>query len=357
MTTIVQKINPEKFRDEELTSACKLLRQGEIVAFPTETVYGLGGNALVPEAAENIYAAKGRPSDNPLIVHIADREALYDIAEYVSEKAEALAKAYWPGPLTMIFRKKSKIPLSTTGGLQTVAVRMPSHPVARALIRLSDIYIAAPSANISGRPSPTKAEHVVEDLSGRIAMILDGGQVGIGIESTIVDMTEPVPMILRPGYVTKKMLEQVIGEVQTDPAILASEPAKHIVAKAPGMKYRHYAPRGQMYIVEGEQGKVVEVINHLAALREKEGQRAAVIASEETKNAYYCEHVYGIGSRKIEGSIAAGLYDILREMDKIGAAYIYAESFSDDRLGQAIMNRMLKAAGYQKIQAEGVRMR
>lgn len=350
LDTIIQKLDPEYFRDEDLEQACQILQNGGLVAFPTETVYGLGGDALSPEAAQKIYAAKGRPSDNPLIVHIARIESLYDVAENISQKAKDLADAFWPGPLTMIFSKGAKVPLSTTGGLETVAVRMPSHPLAAALIRQSGVYIAAPSANTSGRPSPTKAEHVIEDLKGRIDMIIDGGMVGIGLESTIVDMTEEIPVILRPGYITKDMMEEVIGEVKVDPAVLATEPKKNLVAKAPGMKYRHYAPKGQLTIVEGETQGVIAKINALTAEKEKEGKKVAVIATEESKEQYQCQQVFSIGSRKSEGSIAAGLYDILRKMDHIGAEYIYAESFSKDRLGQAIMNRMLKAAGYHRIQ-------
>ena len=226
---------------------------------------------------------------------------------------------------------------------------MPSHPVARALIRESGVYIAAPSANTSGRPSPTKAEHVKEDLDGRIDMILDGGAVGIGLESTIVDLSTGVPTILRPGYITGEMLEDVLGEVQVDPAILSQKMNPNIVAKAPGMKYRHYAPKGQMTIIEGDTGKVVDEINRLVKEKPDEGCSVAVIATEETKDAYACANVRSVGSRATEGSIAAGLYDILREMDHIGAEYIYAESFEKDTLGKAIMNRMLKAAAYHVI--------
>lgn len=351
METKIQRINPEMFQNEELSDACEVLRQEGLVAFPTETVYGLGGDAMHPEAAEKIYAAKGRPSDNPLIIHIADWKSLQDIAAEVPEKAEKLADAFWPGPLTMIFKKQQQVPYSTTGGLDTVAVRMPSHPVAMELIRQSGIYIAAPSANTSGRPSPTRAEHVIEDLDGRIDLILDGGPVGIGLESTIVDMSGVEPVILRPGYITGQMLEKVIGFVQTDPAIVNRRADPNVVAKAPGMKYRHYAPKGQLIIVEGKTEAVVDKINQLMIQHQREGERVAVIATEETKDQYKQGMISSIGSRKCEGSIAAGLYDILREMDHLGAEYIYAESFEDDNLGQAIMNRMLKAAGYHLLKA------
>lgn len=351
METRIQKIDPENFNDEELKTACEILKSNGLVAFPTETVYGLGGDALHPEASSKIYAAKGRPSDNPLIVHIADKESIYEIADEVSEKAEKLADAFWPGPMTMIFKKKEMVPYSTTGGLDTVAVRMPSHPIAMELIRQSGVYIAAPSANTSGRPSPTKAEHVIEDLNGKIDMIIDGGAVGIGLESTIVDVSGDIPVILRPGYITAAMLEEVVGDVKIDPAIVGKVMQKNIVAKAPGMKYRHYAPKGNMAIVEGDTDNVIRKINELVSVRKEKGQRVAVIATEETKDRYECDIVRSIGSRKCEGSIAAGLYDILREMDHLEAEYIYAESFENDKLGNAIMNRMIKAAAYNFIQA------
>ena len=349
MKTEIQIVNPEFFQDTQLERACKVLQSGGLVAFPTETVYGLGGNALSSDAAKKIYQAKGRPSDNPLIVHIGKEEDLCRVARQVDGRAKKLIAAFWPGPLTLIFHKSEVVPESTTGGLNTVAVRMPSHPVALALIRNSGVLIAAPSANASGRPSPTRASHVQEDLLGRIDMIVDGGQVGIGIESTIVDMTEEVPVILRPGYITREMLEEVVDRVKVDPALLAAEPQKDIVAKAPGMKYRHYAPKGQLTIVEGALENVVPLINKKLEEHEGRGEVAAVIATEESEAQYQTRRVYSIGSRKTEGSIAAGLYDILRQMDTVGAEYIYAESFQGDRLGSAIMNRMLKAAGYHKI--------
>lgn len=299
-----------------------------------------------PAAAERIYRAKGRPSDNPLIVHIADMHALSELAEDIPGKAEALAEAFWPGPLTMIFRKKEAVPASTTGGLDTVAVRMPSHPVAAALLRESGVYIAAPSANISGRPSPTQAEHVIEDLNGRIDMVIDGGHVGIGLESTIIDVSGGSPVILRPGSITQEKMEQVIGAVEVDEAVTRQTAGNDIVARAPGMKYRHYAPQGQMMIVQGESERVVAAINDMVRQQNAMGRRTAVIAAEETREQYQCEIVESIGSRQTEGSIAAGLYDILRKMDHLGAEYIFAESFEEDPLGGAIMNRLCKAAGY-----------
>ena len=343
MKAEIAVMTAENIDEDAIRRGGEILKNGGLVAFPTETVYGLGGNALHKEAANHIYAAKGRPSDNPLIVHISEVKSLYELAADVPEAAKKLSEAFWPGPLTMI------LPKAATGGLNTVAIRMPSHPIAKELIRQSGVYIAAPSANLSGRPSPTKAEHVIEDLSGRIDMIIDGGEVGIGLESTIVDLTGDVPMVLRPGYITLEMLREVLGNVEVDPAVLSREVKPGIVAKAPGMKYRHYAPKGQLTIVEGETKQVVASILQMVHDKQKEGYKVAVIAAQETANCYPSGIVYSIGSRKCEGSIAAGLYDILREMDHLGAEYIFAESFEDDNLGQAIMNRLLKAAGHKVV--------
>ena len=349
MTTGIIKINPDNFKGEELEEACHILKDGGLVAFPTETVYGLGGDALNPLAASKIYGAKGRPSDNPLIVHIACIDSLYDIAE-VTEDGLKLAKAFWPGPLTLVFKKKEIVPPQTTGGLDTVAVRMPCHAVARELIKRSGVYIAAPSANLSGRPSPTQAKHVIEDLDGRIDIIIDGGSPDIGIESTIVDASGSKAVILRPGYITKDMLKDVLCDVSTDPAIEGILPQKDIVAKAPGMKYRHYAPKGQLLIVEGSPDRVARKINSLVSEKDTEGYKTAVIATDETKDKYKCNIIKSIGTRKSENSIAASLYNILREMDYMEVQYIYSESFGAGILGGAVMNRMLKAAAGHIIQ-------
>lgn len=325
----------------------EILKNGGLVAFPTETVYGLGGNALDPKASMKIYAAKGRPSDNPLIVHIADIRDLDKIVTEVPEKARVLAEKYWPGPLTMILPKADIVPKETTGGLDSVAVRFPSDPIAQELILAAGGYVAAPSANTSGRPSPTTAGHVAEDLGEAIDMIIDGGQVNIGLESTIVDFTEDIPVVLRPGYISLEMLRETLGDVRMDKGLI--KPDSKVHPKAPGMKYRHYAPKGDMTIVEGSREDVASKINELAKQKIDEGCKVAIIATDETKEEYKYGIVKSIGSRKTEGSIAAGLYDILRDMDHIGAQYIYAESFSDDRLGGAIMNRMIKAAGHHLI--------
>ncbi len=329
---------------EQMARAGEILRSGGLVAFPTETVYGLGANALDADAAAKIYRAKGRPSDNPLIVHIADMEALYQIAAEVPEKARALAAWFWPGPLTMIFKKKDCVPKTTTGGLDTVAVRMPDHAVALQLIREGGGFVAAPSANASGRPSPTKASHVAEDMAGKIDMIIDGGDVGIGVESTILDLSGDIPMILRPGYVNQDMLQKVIGEVTADPALFSADPKEP--PKAPGMKYRHYAPKAEMLIVEGAQEAVVSHIRRLAQEELERGGKPGVIASEETKE-HYAGIVRCMGSRQDELSISRHLYAVLRELDEQNVTKIFSEAFDTPVLGQAIMNRLLRAAGHQ----------
>lgn len=345
MNTQIYKIDSKAVDHQKMEEAAQLIRSGELVAFPTETVYGLGADALNPQASKKIYAAKGRPSDNPLIVHIAKFEDLEEIAKEVPQEAKKLADAFWPGPLTMIVNKNEKVPYETTGGMDTVAIRMPDHPAALELIRQSGCLIAAPSANTSGRPSPTLAEHVAEDLGGRIPMILDGGEVGIGIESTIIDLTEKIPMILRPGYITKEMLEAVIGTVQTDPGIIAADSTKK--PKAPGMKYRHYAPKANLMLIDGAKCAVVDKINELTDAMHSEAKKVGIIGTDETVASYRGDMVLSIGAREDEDAIARHLYKLLREFDEADVDVIYSESFATPRIGQAIMNRLLKAAGHQ----------
>lgn len=331
----------------QIRRAGDILKEGGLVAFPTETVYGLGGNALDAQASAKIYAAKGRPSDNPLIVHIADWDAIYKIVSEVPPEAKKLADAFWPGPLTMILKKSDAVPLATTGGLNTVAIRMPSNEVARALIRAGGGYVAAPSANTSGRPSPTCAAHVAQDLSGKVEMIIDGGSVDIGLESTIVDLTEGKPTILRPGYINQEMLGQVLDEVEMDRGLIS--PDSNVHPKAPGMKYRHYAPKADLIIVEGEAARVREKINELVRENLAAGKKAGVIGTDESLLYYKEGDVRSIGSRKEEITIARHLYSILRDFDESDISVIYSESFETPKIGQAIMNRLIKAAGHQII--------
>lgn len=352
MKTEIVKINKAQFKEEELEYAACCLREGKLVAFPTETVYGLGANAFDATASARIYEAKGRPSDNPLIVHIAEVGALEELAAKVPEAAYRLAAAFWPGPLTIILKKSEKVPKTTTGGLDTVAIRMPSHPVAAALIRRSGVYVAAPSANASGRPSTTKAEHVIEDLDGKIDVIIDGGASEIGLESTIVDLTGDVPLILRPGYISAEQLAEVLGEVRFDEAVLKRSASENIVARAPGMKYRHYAPKAPLYIVEGKSEEVIRYINAESVKNAAEGRITGILATEETKKYYTGGMVFCVGERANAESIAAGLFDTLRSFDETGVSVIYSESFADNPLGTAIMNRLLKAAGYHIIRLQ-----
>ena len=347
METKYLNIKSEDITADTFTEAGKIIKEGGLVAFPTETVYGLGGDGLNPESAKKIYEAKGRPSDNPLIIHIADLKDLYTITTGVTEKALLLANTYWPGPLTMILKKAQCVPFETTGGLDTVAVRMPDNKIALEFIRSAGGFIAAPSANLSGRPSPTTAAHVKKDMNGRIDMIIDGGSSTIGLESTIVDLTEDTPMILRPGYISMKSLSRVVGDVVYDPAIL--DAGSDEAPRAPGMKYRHYAPKGDLSIVKGEKDKVIDYIRKQTEVALSDGERVGIIATEETYLNYSATVVQNIGSRDDEATIARRLYAVLREFDEDGITRIYSEEFDTPNMGQAIMNRLIKAAGHHII--------
>lgn len=352
MNTVTVKIRQDAERftpeeDEALRRAGRIIREGGLVAFPTETVYGLGGDALNRESSRRIYAAKGRPQDNPLIVHICRFEDMRRIVAEVPEEAVRIAKAFWPGPLTMILPKADCVPGETTGGLDTVAVRFPSHPAARKLIEYSGGYVAAPSANRSGRPSPTLAKYVKEDMDGRIDMIVDGGEVGIGLESTILDLTVTPPQILRPGYVTREMLADILGRVDTDITVLRPDSGQ--APKAPGMKYRHYAPRGELVIVEGNPEAVTAYINGAVEKDRLGGEKTGVIGTREGLDKYHADVVKCVGSRQDEESVARHLFAVLREFDEEGVTRIYSESFEARGLGQAIMNRLLRAAGHKVV--------
>ncbi|MCM1048405.1 MAG: L-threonylcarbamoyladenylate synthase [Clostridiales bacterium] len=345
MNTRIIKVDKQNIEADVVKLAGDIIKDGGLVAFPTETVYGLGGDALNPDSSRKIYAAKGRPSDNPLIVHISRIEDLPKIVKTIPESASKLAQTFWPGPLTMIFDKSDIVPYETTGGLETVAVRMPSQPVAKAFIEAAGGYVAAPSANRSGRPSPTSAKYVIEDMDGRIEMILDSGDVDIGLESTIVDMTLEEPMILRPGYITKEMLEEVLQSVSEDKTMMLSDSGQ--APKAPGMKYRHYAPKGDLTIIEGEEKRVVEYINEQVCHLRKEGRKTGVIGTDATISRYLGDVCKSAGDRNDERTIARRLYRILREFDDEEVSVIFSESFDTAGIGQAVMNRLLKAAGHK----------
>lgn len=347
MKTEYIKLSEESIDEEAIARAGRILQEGGLVAFPTETVYGLGGDALNPASSRKIYAAKGRPSDNPLIVHICRMKDLPPLAEKIPDAALKLAKAFWPGPLTMIFKKSDLVPPETTGGLDTVAVRFPSNKIAAALIDKAGGFVAAPSANRSGRPSTTTADHCREDLDGRVDMIIDGGPVEIGLESTIIDMTEETPMILRPGKISRRELEQVLGTVEVDRTILSADDAA--APRAPGMKYRHYAPRGYLTIVEGEREAVAAYINRECdGLREK-GMKTGVLCTDETAPFYRADSVKSTGSRQDEGAAGRALFRLLREFDTEDVQVMFSESFEGAGSGQAVMNRLMKAAGHRMV--------
>ena len=344
MKTIISKIDINNIDKEELKKQAKLLTEGNTVIFPTETVYGLGANALDEDAVIKIYEAKGRPSDNPLIVHICEKSEVYNLAKDISEKAELIMDEFWPGPITIILNKKDIVPYRTSGGLDTVAIRMPSHPIAREIIKQSGLPIAAPSANISGRPSPTKADHVYEEMNGRVSGIVLGDDCNYGLESTVLDMTGDIPMILRPGSITKEDLESIVGKVTIDPSLSKKEDNKK--AKAPGMKYTHYSPDADVYIVSGQSNKVIDEINKLVHQNELKGLKTGVMCLSKNKDKYNGE-VISLGESLEQ--VGSKLFDALREMDKRNIDIVYSEEFPNLGVGQAIMNRLLKSAGYKII--------
>ncbi|PGS41221.1 threonylcarbamoyl-AMP synthase [Bacillus cereus] len=338
---VVDNVVERKKYYPQLQEAAKLLRENEAIAFPTETVYGLGANAMNDEAIAKIFEAKGRPSDNPLIVHIGTKSQLDGIVKEIPPVAEKLMEHFWPGPLTIILPRKEGISEKVTAGLNTVGVRMPDHPVALALIEEANVPVAAPSANRSGRPSPTLASHVYEDLNEKIAGIVDGGATGVGVESTVIDCTSDVPTILRPGGITKEQLEAVIGTVFLDPA-LKDEKEK---PKSPGMKYTHYAPKAPLSIVEGSR----EFIQRLVDEKKEEGFKVGVLTTEEYQHVYNADVVLSCGVRSDLASVATKLYDVLRTFDASEVDVIFSESFPNEGIGNAIMNRLTKAAGHQII--------
>jgi L-threonylcarbamoyladenylate synthase len=365
--------------DPQLRDAAMWISEGEVVAFPTETVYGLGANALSDQATLKIYEAKGRPSDNPLIVHIAHRDQLVGVVGNLPGIAYKLMDSFWPGPLTLVLPKGNLVCSTVTAGLSTVAVRMPDHPLAIALITACNKPLAAPSANRSGKPSPTTAEHVLHDLYGRVAGVLDGGETGVGVESTVLDVTGEKPMILRPGGITKQQLEEVLGEVDVDPAIekqlgdgmsekrnpslapgsviegiasldLKSQP------KSPGVKYQHYAPEGMMWLVSQNMGLIEmrQKVQELATSDQALGYTVAILTTEEGVSSYSAQFVLSLGVRDDLSTIARQVYQKLRECDDLGVQRIYAESYPREGLGDAIMNRLLKAANGRIVDSSGI---
>ncbi len=328
---------------EQLAEAAEYLRRGELVAFPTETVYGLGADALSEEAVRGIFAAKGRPADNPLIIHCHSVEQVSQVVQPWPDSVQTLMDVFWPGPLTLILPKRPHVPLVTTGGLKTAAVRIPDHPLALALIRAAGVPLAAPSANRSGRPSPTRAEHVRADLDGRIAAIVDGGATGWGLESTVLDCTTEPFRLLRPGGITMEQLQKVC-EVITDPGIF-KEPEG--VVRSPGMKYKHYAPECRVIVVVGDGTSAA--IREMAARDRASQKLVGVLAFTEHHGRYEGLTILDLGSKYVLQEGAARLYHLLREADILGLQTLYVEGMPDKELGMAIMNRLLRASGFQVI--------
>ncbi|HEY8347492.1 MAG TPA: L-threonylcarbamoyladenylate synthase [Symbiobacteriaceae bacterium] len=337
---VVDAANPD---GTLLAQAAAILRNGGLVAFPTETVYGLGANALDGQAVAKIFKAKGRPADNPLIVHVADREAVKEVAATVPPAAERLMERFWPGPLTLVLPRTRAVADDVTAGLDTVGVRMPNHPVALGLIRAAGVPIAAPSANLSGRPSPTVAEHVIEDLAGRIDLILDGGETGVGLESTVLDMTEDPPVLLRPGGVTVEELTAHIGPIIVDRALVGAEPDER--PRSPGMKYKHYAPKAPLIVVDGPVLQMQAKIRDLAYEYQAEGRRVGIMCSIESRGAYKADVILEYGSRARPETIASDLFSTLRAFDRHHVDVILAEGISTAGIGLAVMNRLRRAAG------------
>jgi L-threonylcarbamoyladenylate synthase len=347
--TIVLKVNSENPEAEKIRTAARIIQKGGLVAFPTETVYGLGADALNPDAVLKLFEAKKRPLDNPPIVHIADSKEVYKLAQEVSKKAELLMKAFWPGPLTLIFKHSSIVPDVTVAGLETVAIRMPKHRVAIALIKQSNRSIAAPSANLAGRPSPTSAKHVVEDLNGRIDVILDAGATDIGVESTVLDLSIEPPLILRPGGTSFEALKKVLNEVKLHPFVEAEQEIPLEKTRSPGMKHKHYAPKADVILVEGSVSAMTNKIKQLTECYKLKGAKVGILATDETLNAYKADVVRSLGSRFNLEVIAQNLFRLLREVDAQNVDFIIAEGVPSEGIGLAVMNRLRKASGYHII--------
>jgi L-threonylcarbamoyladenylate synthase len=345
----VDALNPET---EKVRVAADIIRKGGLVAFPTETVYGLGADALNPKAVLALFGAKKRPLDNPPIVHVENTSDVYRLAEQVPPKADILMRKFWPGPLTLIFKRSEIVPDVTVAGLDTIAIRMPQHAVALALIRESRCPIAAPSANLAGKPSPTSAKHVFDDLNGRIDAILDGGQTCIGVESTVLDLSVDPLLVLRPGGTPLETLKRVIDNVMLHPFVVAEKELHIEKMRSPGMKHKHYAPKAQVILVEGAVSPVMATVKSLIGTYWLRDKRVGVLATAETAWAYEAEVVKSLGSRRNVDAMASNLFRLLREFDEENVDVIIAESVPTEGLGLAVMNRLRKASGYNIVKAE-----
>ena len=330
--------------------AADILKSGGLVAFPTETVYGLGANALDSDAVLSVFSAKGRPADNPLIVHIHDRIQLDSLCD-VPDEAIRLMDAFWPGPLTILFQKKPIVPDQVTAGLPTVAVRMPSHPVARTMLRICDLPVAAPSANRSGRPSPTTAAHVMQDMDGHIPLIIDGGMCEVGVESTVLDLCHGAPVILRPGGVTREMISRSLDrEVEVAGSVLRPL-RRDETALSPGMRYKHYAPQAELTLVDGPSDRVVPLLRSLYKEQISLGKKSCVLCFTEHLPLLASCNPHDIGAANTPAEIAHRLFDVLRSLDDEGMQVVFSEVIPPDGVGLAVMNRLGRAASFRTIQA------
>lgn len=350
--TLVLTVNVQKLEMGKIQTAADLIRRGGLVAFPTETVYGLGADALNPKAVLALFEAKERPLDNPPIVHVGDAKNVYKLVEEVPAEAERLMKKFWPGPLTLIFKRSTVVPDVTVAGLDTIAIRMPKNRVATSLIRLSGCPIAAPSANLAGKPSPTTAKHVLDDLNGRIDAVLDAGPTRIGVESTVLDMTIRPPQILRPGGTSYESLKEFLGKVELHPVVFEEKEVVIEKAPSPGMKHKHYAPNADVIVVEGEVSAIVDKAKELAKSFVQKGKKVGVLATDETADYYRADAVKSLGSRSDLAAIAKNLFRLLREFDLEGIDIIIAEGVPSKGLGLAVMNRLRKASGYKIVKAK-----
>ncbi len=350
MTQII-RVNKTKPEPEKLSAAAKMLASGGTVVFPTETVYGLGANALDEYAVKKIFTAKGRPSDNPLIVHIYDFTQLDKLASTVPASFFELAGKFWPGPLTMVVKKSPLVPDLVTAGLDTVGIRMPNHPVALELIKQSGVPVAAPSANVSGLPSPTKAEHVINDLDGKVDIIIDGGDCLVGLESTVLDIAGDTPVILRPGGITPEQIEAVLGKVMVDRFVYERFKDQDSNPRSPGIKYRHYSPKAEVILVEGSLTEMAAEINTRSEYLINNKKRVGIMATDQTRHMYAHGTVMSLGDRDRPETIAGNLFGLLRYFDQMGVDVILAESIDRTGIGIAVMNRMVRAAGYNIVGA------
>lgn len=349
--TMLLRVDAEAPDIEKVRVAARFVRSGGLVAFPTETVYGLGADALNATAVLALFEAKKRPLDNPPIVHVCDVMDVYRVAQEVPAKAELLMRLFWPGPLTLILKRSRVVPDVAVAGLDTVAVRMPRHNVALALIRESGCPISAPSANLAGKPSPTMAKHVLEDLDGRIDAVLDGGPTVVGVESTVLDVTVDPPQVLRPGGTPFEALQEVLGCVELNPAVTAERPVPVGKVRSPGLKHKHYAPDANVVVVEGELPAIVRKVNELVACYVKRGSRVGVLCTAETAGYYRADVVKSLGSRTDMGGVAQSLFALLREFDLERVDVIVAEGVPLEGLGLAVMNRLRRASGYKIVKA------